>query len=155
MAFLSSGSWKFVGGFLGIIALALVGLGVSDYFFNPERQAARNLKELERQYAEDTYGGITPEETLELFIKALEAGDIELASKYFVVGGKEEWEGNLNKIKDSDLLDDMISDLKREKYKNGISENQITFSIANDNKEVALTILMGRVPGGVWKIVDM
>jgi hypothetical protein len=36
------------------------------------------------QYKADTYGGETPEETLELFIEALEAGDYELASRYFV-----------------------------------------------------------------------
>lgn len=32
----------------------------------------------------DTYGGETPEETLALYLAALEAGDIELAAKYYV-----------------------------------------------------------------------
>ncbi|MBT6053372.1 MAG: hypothetical protein HOG49_41850, partial [Candidatus Scalindua sp.] len=40
--------------------------------------------------ANDIYGGDTPEETLELFIQALESGDVELASKYFVVEKQEE-----------------------------------------------------------------
>jgi hypothetical protein len=43
----------------------------------------------EREYVAamtaDTYGGKTPEETLQLFIDALKAGDIELASKYFAL----------------------------------------------------------------------
>ncbi|TSC61699.1 MAG: hypothetical protein Athens041674_682 [Parcubacteria group bacterium Athens0416_74] len=40
---------------------------------------------LEAAYRKDTYGGKTPEETLELFIEALEAKDYELAAKYFVI----------------------------------------------------------------------
>jgi len=35
--------------------------------------------------SEDTYGGKTPEETLNLFIEALKKEDLELASKYFVL----------------------------------------------------------------------
>jgi len=46
-------------------------------------------KVLEAQYRADTYGGSTPEETLGLFIKALEAKDYELAAKYFVVENQE------------------------------------------------------------------
>lgn len=40
---------------------------------------------LEAQYRADNYGGTTPEETLRLFIEALERKDYVLASKYFVV----------------------------------------------------------------------
>lgn len=40
---------------------------------------------LEAQYRADNYGGATPEETLRLFIEALEKKDYELAAKYFVV----------------------------------------------------------------------
>ena len=39
---------------------------------------------MKQAYVEDTYGGATPEETLKLFVYALKAGDIELASKYYV-----------------------------------------------------------------------
>lgn len=41
-------------------------------------------KALEQAYKRDTYGGETPEETLRLFIEALEKKDYELAAKYFV-----------------------------------------------------------------------
>lgn len=41
-------------------------------------------KALEARYRADTYGGDTPEETLRLFVEALEAKDYELAAKYFV-----------------------------------------------------------------------
>lgn len=39
---------------------------------------------LEEQYKNDTYGGDTPEETLRLFVEALEKGDFALAAKYYV-----------------------------------------------------------------------
>lgn len=54
---------------------------------------------LEAQYRADTYGGTTPEETLRLFIEALEKKDYILASKYFLV---EERASFLSEIRDSD-----------------------------------------------------
>lgn len=42
------------------------------------------------QYAADKDGGKTPEETLDLFIGALKVGDIEKASKYYVLDKQEE-----------------------------------------------------------------
>ena len=44
---------------------------------------------LEAAYRNDPYGGETPQETLRLFVEALEDKDFELAARYFVV---EEWE---------------------------------------------------------------
>jgi hypothetical protein len=35
-------------------------------------------------YKKDTYGGATPEETLQLFIDAMKTEDYELASKYYL-----------------------------------------------------------------------
>ena len=46
-------------------------------------------KALEAQYRADNYGGTTPEETLRLFIEALEKKDYALAAKYFVVEKQE------------------------------------------------------------------
>ncbi len=46
--------------------------------------------DLEAAYRADTYGGETPEETLRLFVEALEKRDFELASKYFVIENQEE-----------------------------------------------------------------
>lgn len=40
---------------------------------------------LEKAYREDSYGGATPEETLKLYVEALEKGDFEEASRYFAV----------------------------------------------------------------------
>lgn len=55
--------------------------------------------ELEEKYKNDLYGGETPEQTMQLFISALKAGDTELASKYFVIEKQEEWRGKLEESK--------------------------------------------------------
>ena len=156
--FFSGSSWKFVGGFLAIIALALGSLAVSGYFFNPERQAERELKELERQYAEDTYGGKTPEETLELFISALESGDIELASKYFVIDKREEWRSRLQDISNNSNLGLMIEDLMGPKNKYQFidgNDDRYIYEILNGKNQLTVQIDIGKGPTGIWKIIDM
>lgn len=148
-------SKKFMGGFLAIITLSLATLYITQTYFSPERQAERRLADLERRYAEDTYGGKTPEETLELFINALKAGDIELASKYFVLDKQEEWLENLRVVKNKNFLQEMIGDLQRPREKKSTNKNQATFYIYNDNKQLAIAINVARGPNGIWKIVDM
>jgi len=63
----------------------------SEYWSELQRQSNR----LEAAYRADKYGGETPEETLRLFVEALEDKDFELAAKYFVV---EEQENFLSRV---------------------------------------------------------
>lgn len=51
---------------------------------DPEKME-RYSKQLAEAYKNDAYGGDTPEETLNLFIAALKAGDTDLAAKYFLL----------------------------------------------------------------------
>lgn len=53
---------------------------LAEYYEYLDEQASQK----EALYKADTYGGDTPEQTLELFITALEAEDYELASKYYI-----------------------------------------------------------------------
>ena len=50
----------------------------------------KQVQEELNKYKNDFDGGKTPEETLELFITALRAGDIEKASKYYEISVQEE-----------------------------------------------------------------
>lgn len=58
----------------------------------PVRKLARGLeqmtKERELLYKNDLYGGKTPEETFVMYVEALKKGDLELASRYFVLSGQ-------------------------------------------------------------------
>lgn len=148
-------SLKFIGGFVLIIALAMGGLYFLNYYFSAEQKSIRYYKNLERQYAEDTYGGQTPEETLQLFIDALKAGDIELASKYFVVEKQGEWFKNIEKVQKNGHLDDMIEDLMRvNKSKEEV--DSALFVGTNEKNIASLIISMGfNDAAGIWKIIGM
>ncbi|MBI2640436.1 MAG: hypothetical protein HYW91_00950 [Candidatus Sungbacteria bacterium] len=154
--------WRNVLKFFGIIlVIAILGVGVLlgvqyvRYRNSPEYRAEQDLKILGKQYAEDPYGGETPEETLRLFIDALKTGDTELAAKYFVLDKQEQWQEDLAKIKGKGLLDEMVRDLEREKSKYQISDGQIGFDVANEQKEAILSIRLGRGPSDKWKILDL
>ena len=61
-----------------------------------KNEAANFEKEIADKKAKivaDTYGGKTPQETLDMFISAVEKGDYELASKYFCGGEADRVEG--------------------------------------------------------------
>ena len=78
-----------------------------------EWRAARTLQnELEKLYRNDKYGGKAPEETFDMFIAALEKGDIELASKYFVIEKQESWLKTLEEYKKEGLVGDFANELK-------------------------------------------
>ncbi len=58
--------------------------GVDVRSFTSVDQLEDFYKNLSKVYEKDTYGGKTPEETLQLFVEALKQGDTELAAKYFI-----------------------------------------------------------------------
>lgn len=85
--------WKFVVWFVAIIVVAGIVVWVADYL-SPEARSTRetqrnyelyqqSINEMEAALRADTYGGATPQETLDLFITALRGGDVELASRHF------------------------------------------------------------------------
>lgn len=96
-----------------------------------EKMAARSAqRQLENLYRNDKYGGKTPEETFDMFIAALEKGNIELASKYFVLNKQEQWKRTLDEYKTKSLLIDFIKELRdeRKNWQKSISSNEISIS---------------------------
>ncbi|MBI2022986.1 hypothetical protein HYT01_00275 [Candidatus Giovannonibacteria bacterium] len=152
--------WKFFGMLLGLIVLGLAVIFAVDYYNlkgprDDARRAEELQKELEQKYMADTYGGKTPEETLQLFIDALKAGDTDLAAKYFIIDDQEKWKENLKKIKDNNKLTLMVSDLNRPKEKKALGDSRFTFYIYNDVNQLALAIDIAMGSNGVWKIVEL
>ena len=150
---------KFSLGALGIAALGLAAIFVIDYLKqreNPELASVqKELEDIKKQMEDDPYGGSTPEETLQLFITALKDGNTDLAAKYFVAEEQTQWKADLAKMKEKGLLDEMIRDLGREKFKYSISENMIGFDVADENKEAILSIVIVYAKNGRWKIQDL
>lgn len=103
-------------------------------------------------YKKDTYGGATPEETLNLFIKALEAGNYELASKYYI---PEQQEGVLREIREAKFLEGYLKILKGEKEgKFFDNAKQYEMNYYQNNRPVNFERLILNEYTNVWKIED-
>ncbi|MDP3015160.1 MAG: hypothetical protein Q8N28_01980 [bacterium] len=165
--------WKFALGFLGIIVIVAGGFFVWERYFSPmakiNRETQKNYEKYlawEENYkkamTEDTYGGKTPEETLQMFIEALEKEDVELASRYFMLDenmDRKKWIDRLNSIRQNDYLLVMIKDIE-EKAKpdiqNRLNENDYKFVLRADDGTVGAVIDMEfNKHSGIWKIESL
>lgn len=146
--------FAFVFGFF--VVLFLVGYGYQKYSdWEFDRETERLKQELERPYLEDTYGGKTPKETLEMFIAAVEKEDFDLASKYFVLSKQEEWRDKLIKGKENNNIEWFLDYLKRMEENEYL--NPDVFQMKAKNNEGIYTIFMTftRYPKGIWKIQEI
>jgi len=127
----SSGRWsarKLVIVFIVLVLLVVVGVVVWGNYLSPTAREARRMQDQYNAYLDwqgsyeeamraDTYGGATPQETLSLFIDALEKGDLELASQYFILredGTRDpKWLEGLLQKKNEGSLGDIIQTLKK------------------------------------------
>lgn len=104
---------------LALVAGFLVFFGVTTF---KDWEYRRGLDESRQAYDEwqedfyqralaDTVGGKTPQDTLRMYIEAVEKGDYELAAKYFILEKQEEELKNLKSL-DKEKLDFYLSVLK-------------------------------------------
>lgn len=154
------------------VVILIVGGGylVWDRYFSEIGKARRFTEEQMRVYEKsekayveamtaDTYGGRTPQETLELFIVALEKSDVDLASKYFLLDenlSREKWAKQLQDIKNRSLLDKMIRDLNTAEFYDSLYEGNQQFVIYNENKTGSLLVnFFFNKYSKVWKIESL
>ena len=145
--------------FLGIILFALAILvGVRVYETRTDEGRVQALAEaLKKQQADDylramadTYGGKTPQETLEMYIDAVQKGDYELASKYFI-GDKQEKELIDLDRTSPENLQKIINLLKEDlKSPGSFSEKRDGFAIRKP-----LLVDFKLYPNGIWKIIEI
>ena len=101
-------TFKVVGIVLSVSFLAAIILstwGRDDYRFMTEEDSQKVVDAMNKEYAEDPYGGTTPEETLKLFTDALKNGDTALAAKYFLPEDREAQFLRLENIKRAEKSD--------------------------------------------------
>ena len=177
-----------------IISIAILGGGffagiyARDYSERwQDRQVLRNLvksyeqtrKDEEARKMADTFGGKTPQETLQMFIDAVEAGDYDLASKYFVETQYSQQKKTLENISKNNKIEwfiyilknavpvdkekeyeenyqltkDLISSTEEEwvSHLKELNKNQYEMD-ANDNLEYIFRINFIRYPNNIWKI---
>jgi len=93
-----------------------------------QKQTDAFQESLRRPYREDTYGGKTPEETWAMFLAALREGNVDLASKYFVVEKQEEWRGRLEVII-RDNLETALNNYSTFSVEKGIEDDKAYYYI--------------------------
>lgn len=110
-------------------------------------------------YRKDTYGGKTPQKTLDLFVEALDAGDIDLASKYFMPddsGSRKEWEDALREAINVGILGNTIDLVKRaEASESSIDPNRFATFITRDSNGEMEAYIELVFNGNVWKIENL
>ena len=151
-------SRKFLLGFAAFVGAGVL-LWFAGFYFSPdarqERAALRYIQNLEEQYKNDTYGGATPEETLSLFIAALEAGDVELASKYFLPDEREEIKQNL--LQASEQQGGFEGVIERVKKLNLVKKDnkEAFFTIIGLDNVIQMQATLIKNQNNTWKITDL
>jgi hypothetical protein len=137
-----------------------------------ERETERAIQEYQRFVSDfeaamknDTYGGATPQETLDMFIAALKAGDTDLASKYFALETDEKspdyltrkkWEDGLQRTKQSGKIPEVIAMLEKVEPAGSLMEGYFGFEVRSENGTLIADINMQlNKYSKVWKIEGM
>jgi len=123
-----------------------------DYMAEQERLA----QEMNEAYKQDFDGGETPQETWRLFVTALEAGDTDLASKYFIVEKQEEWKENISLVKKGGNLPLMIEDISNNYKELGHTKAKDFRYVKKDKGIVVAELILVLNPyTNTWKIKDL
>jgi len=153
------GILKKSGIFIIILAvfLFLLWTGLSKYGeWSLERNIKKIIENENRPYLEDTYGGKTPKETLELFIAAVEKEDFDLASKYFILSKQGEWRSALLEANRNEKLHALMQEIKEANNsldkESPIWEKQDSYVYITKNS-VAFEFI--KYPRDIWKIKEI
>jgi len=151
--------------FISIALVSLVGLFALFTTFSSDKthksqesvdNEEQNTARISEQYETDTYGGVTPEETLTLFFDALKNEDIERASMYFLPEEREEQKSYLVRVKENDGdFNKFLKDAEKLTL-SGKSEERAFYTIVDENNVVEVQVVLGKNPlTGVWKIIEL
>jgi len=124
---------------------------------NPsQRQLEQFLKNQEEVYRKDTYGGATPEETLNLFIAALKAGDTDLAARYFLPEKQEEIKRQLKQGLQSGGVEALLESFAAEQR--GIQLDDTSYRFRSFSKKLEADFIVDLILNPLnreWKIESL
>lgn len=128
-----------------------------DEFFTNEDDYIAYFEQLREAYKNDPYGGSTPEETLNLFIEALKAGNINAASNLYVLEDQKIAKKTLQIGTENNNISKLISILGGDRSGTFIRDNEIyEFYFFDENEErIHLERLVLNSQTGKWKIESL
>jgi len=97
----------------------------------------------------------TPQETLDLLVKALEKNDLTAAVEYFVPENREMESEALTKLYDANILGELIQDLKNVKNGKSIDDSHYRFEVFDSSGQSIAEIDLVKNENGIWKIVSL
>lgn len=139
---------------LSIVVLLLVGAGYRySYLILPVEfkdygdwleEKPRSLGEIKRYsdalveaYEQDDIGGKTPEETLQLWVEAVKADDLEKASLYFLVDYRKEALEGMKISKKNNVLPEIVEDIENGgKFSISVTGNRASFDTATQKEKI-------------------
>ncbi len=141
-------TWQFVARYQGQRAVEELAVRLQTY-----EQDLLNAK------MEDRYGGSTPQETLSLYIRAVESGDYELASKYLIVNARKNEKKSLNDLNINQKISWYVDILRHAEFTRNYNlvDSPIGFGVSMRSKipEGYYYIDFEKYPNGIWKIVEI
>ncbi|MFA5022949.1 MAG: hypothetical protein WC385_03265 [Candidatus Paceibacterota bacterium] len=123
-----------------------------------ERQFLSKVENIKNTWRNDTAGGATPEETLKMFITAFKAGDLELASKYFVVDKQVEFLAKMQNWVKLGKGEEIIKSLENSKMLGTLREDSFVAGMGevnNDGKIIHDIEFFRNEFSKKWKISNM
>lgn len=154
--------------FLTVIILAAVLFLLFDagFKFYKQRQGEKRVEELANELkrieqeifdkkAADKIGGKTPQETLNLFIAAVEAGDYELASRYFVIERQENTKREFMALSNNNNIGMYLSILKAAKSDGEIKNGHFRMRSKLKDGPPDYFLDFTQYPSGNWKIEEI
>jgi len=164
--------WRYLAALALIFLLGAGAYFAWVYYLSPEAKEQKQVEDNYEKYLEseakyeeamrnDTYGGKTPEETLQLFIDALRKEDIELASKYFLLredGSPDpKWIEALRVKKEAGELQEIVDTLSKAKpdLEARSYEGDFKFYVDDVGEPIAYVNMEFNQYSGVWKIESL
>ncbi|MDI6717482.1 MAG: hypothetical protein QMD86_00290 [Patescibacteria group bacterium] len=110
---------KFVLGFFGIVAAVFIGTPLAINIYNNYKDKHRfdDYFQAEKEYLDalknDTYGGKTPQETYEMFVKTIKTNNILEAAKFYYGDNTVSAYKRFKKMQDDGSLENWINELPK------------------------------------------
>lgn len=121
-----------------------------------EYKVLSSVEKLKQAYRDDTYGGITPAETLEMFVTAFRAEDLDLASKYFVIEKQEEYLAKMQNWVKLGKKEEIAKLLDRAVWSGESEASQDQMDVWNEDREIELSVFFfWNEESKKWKLNSM